>query len=155
MGVVSSSETGYMKRVYSVLRLLYPEMDRFATQEEAILATRDAALKARFGSFRYFIKYQLAVLVFGPALMFFLFLVSWDIRLRIVFAAACILLAAIWEIAVARKPIRHSLRGHLIKIGVPVCLKCGYDLKGNVSGICPECGEGIGPGNPIDGACGH
>ncbi len=22
----------------------------------------------------------------------------------------------------------------------PVCLKCGYDLKGNESGICPECG---------------
>ena len=22
-----------------------------------------------------------------------------------------------------------------------VCLKCGYDLTGNVSGVCPECGE--------------
>lgn len=21
------------------------------------------------------------------------------------------------------------------------CLKCGYDLTGNVSGVCPECGE--------------
>ena len=20
------------------------------------------------------------------------------------------------------------------------CLRCGYDLKGNVSGVCPECG---------------
>jgi hypothetical protein len=24
------------------------------------------------------------------------------------------------------------------------CLKCGYDLRGNVSGICPECGRPIG-----------
>lgn len=25
-----------------------------------------------------------------------------------------------------------------VKIG---CTQCGYDLTGNVSGICPECGE--------------
>ena len=24
------------------------------------------------------------------------------------------------------------------------CLRCGYDLTGNVSGRCPECGESIG-----------
>ena len=24
-----------------------------------------------------------------------------------------------------------------------LCLKCGYDLQGNVTGICPECGERI------------
>ena len=24
-----------------------------------------------------------------------------------------------------------------------LCLKCGYNLKGNVSGVCPECGEQI------------
>lgn len=23
------------------------------------------------------------------------------------------------------------------------CLKCGYDLTGNVSGVCPECGEKV------------
>ena len=23
------------------------------------------------------------------------------------------------------------------------CQKCGYDLKGNVSGVCPECGKAI------------
>ncbi len=28
------------------------------------------------------------------------------------------------------------------------CRKCGYDLTGNVSGVCPECGERI----PADGA---
>lgn len=24
--------------------------------------------------------------------------------------------------------------------GAPTCMKCDYDLTGNVSGICPECG---------------
>jgi len=23
------------------------------------------------------------------------------------------------------------------------CLSCGYDLTGNVSGVCPECGKGV------------
>jgi hypothetical protein len=23
-----------------------------------------------------------------------------------------------------------------------LCVRCGYDLRGNVSGVCPECGEG-------------
>ncbi|MDB5330373.1 MAG: hypothetical protein JWP03_1524 [Phycisphaerales bacterium] len=25
-----------------------------------------------------------------------------------------------------------------------LCLTCGYDLTGNVSGTCPECGEEVG-----------
>ncbi len=28
----------------------------------------------------------------------------------------------------------------------PVCGSCGYDLTGNVSGICPECGEAVAQG---------
>src|SRR5206468_1705857 len=26
----------------------------------------------------------------------------------------------------------------------PLCTVCGYDLTGNLSGTCPECGKGIG-----------
>lgn len=25
-----------------------------------------------------------------------------------------------------------------------LCVKCGYDLRGNESGVCPECGEKVG-----------
>jgi hypothetical protein len=31
-------------------------------------------------------------------------------------------------------------RGRAIRNG---CLACGYDLTGNVSGVCPECGTGV------------
>ena len=37
------------------------------------------------------------------------------------------------------------------------CQRCGYDLTGNVSGVCPECGEGImgknrsGPRSEVQG----
>lgn len=30
------------------------------------------------------------------------------------------------------------------------CLRCGYDLRGNVSGICPECGKPISPVRTLD-----
>lgn len=42
-------------------------------------------------------------------------------------------------IAFARGPFRHWRRRR--RGG---CLKCGYDLTGNVSGMCPECGSSIG-----------
>jgi hypothetical protein len=130
-----------MKWLYSFLKTLYPEMGRFATQREAILAARVAAQQKSFGSFRYFIKCQLAVLVCMPALALLLFLVSWDLRLRVVFAAACFLLAVVWETVAGRKHMRGSLRVQLIKQGVPICLKCGYDLRGLDTARCPECGS--------------
>lgn len=39
----------------------------------------------------------------------------------------------------------RDLRKLLIKEGIPVCLKCGYDLRGlgPAAGSCPECGRKI------------
>ena len=34
----------------------------------------------------------------------------------------------------------HRLRRERDRKGL--CLHCGYDLTGNVSGVCPECGAG-------------
>ncbi len=31
-----------------------------------------------------------------------------------------------------------------------LCFKCGYDLTGNVSGVCPECGRPTQPQSTID-----
>ncbi|MFI5378483.1 MAG: hypothetical protein ACHRHE_04240 [Tepidisphaerales bacterium] len=33
---------------------------------------------------------------------------------------------------------------------VGICEKCGYNLTGNVSGICPECGTPIAPERPAE-----
>lgn len=35
--------------------------------------------------------------------------------------------------------VRHTRRGLLI--AEPSCKVCGYNLTGNVSGVCPECGR--------------
>jgi len=40
-----------------------------------------------------------------------------------------------------RRRITRNLRMELTRRGLPTCLGCGYDLTGNVSGVCPECGK--------------
>ncbi len=42
-----------------------------------------------------------------------------------------------------RVPIQRHLREQLNALNVHVCLHCGYQLKGNTSGRCPECGRDI------------
>jgi hypothetical protein len=32
-------------------------------------------------------------------------------------------------------------RGHPVRLAAGRCRQCGYDLTGNVSGVCPECGH--------------
>jgi len=39
----------------------------------------------------------------------------------------------------ARPRLRRSLREQLVDKGVPVCLECGYDLRGQLDARCPEC----------------
>ena len=41
------------------------------------------------------------------------------------------------------REIRRGLREMLADKGMSICQGCGYNLTGNVSGICPECGEKI------------
>ncbi len=38
-----------------------------------------------------------------------------------------------------RNRTRRHLRERLIQLGVPICLPCGYDLRGSTD-RCPECG---------------
>lgn len=44
-------------------------------------------------------------------------------------------------IFVFRPRIRTEVRRELNRMGVPVCVNCGYDLRGQVENRCPECGN--------------
>jgi hypothetical protein len=39
-----------------------------------------------------------------------------------------------------RKTIQRSLRRQLNEAELPTCMKCGYDLRGQIEPRCPECG---------------
>ena len=45
-----------------------------------------------------------------------------------------------------RRDVPRDLRKQLLKVGVPVCLKCGYGLRGlsERTERCPECGQPFG-----------
>jgi hypothetical protein len=61
----------------------------------------------------------------------------WYIRVREI---CCACLPSIWLVhRLWQLPKR--LRGRLAKVGF--CRACGYDLTGNTSGTCPECGTAI------------
>ena len=45
---------------------------------------------------------------------------------------------SIWN---SRKSAVKGLRAELLALGIPVCLACGYDLRGTVSQRCSECGR--------------
>ena len=42
---------------------------------------------------------------------------------------------------VFRKPLRKQIRLQLVTMGIPVCIACGYDLRGQREPRCPECGR--------------
>ena len=62
----------------------------------------------------------------------------WGVELRVPFWFLSLLFAVYPTVAFIRGPYRRHRRR---KKGL--CLKCGYDLTGNLSGVCPECGERI------------
>lgn len=45
-----------------------------------------------------------------------------------------------------REDLRTISRRHLAELGFPLCVWCGYDLRGIVEPVCPECGKGPYPG---------
>ena len=67
-------------------------------------------------------------------------LIPWAC-IPLVFIGSCV----IWWDNLQRKRILHD---EWIRRGA--CRYCGYDLTGNVSGICPECGRVFGPRQPSD-----
>ena len=45
--------------------------------------------------------------------------------------------------------VYQAVRSRSASRGLSRCPRCGYDLTGNVSGVCPECGGGISRGEAI------
>ncbi|MBN1347708.1 MAG: hypothetical protein JXQ73_33785 [Phycisphaerae bacterium] len=58
-------------------------------------------------------------------------------------------LGAMWPffmVLVLRSKVRVSLRRQLVERGIPICIRCGYDLRGQTEPRCPECGTPFAEG---------
>ena len=53
---------------------------------------------------------------------------------------------ALWFVLwLHRRDAQHELRLYLRELGIPICLHCGYDLRGQTVPRCPECGRAFEP----------
>lgn len=61
---------------------------------------------------------------------------QWQVRVRYYWIVALLLVP----------PLRWALQFyHQKRPGIACCVQCHYNLTGNTSGICPECGIAIAP----------
>lgn len=60
--------------------------------------------------------------------------------LSVAMVPCIVLLYRITSVMMRRRHIQRRLREILREHGIPICIGCGYDFRGNESGICPECG---------------
>lgn len=125
-----------------------PEMDYFESDEKRNAALKQIARDAgRPNQWSYWVGVGLIWLVsmsiyfFGRYAMRF---VQWPSLMEKAFSFIAVLLAAVLLIRrFHRQGMQSMLRGELLKQGVPVCIKCGYLLRGLPleTGRCPECGR--------------
>lgn len=132
----------------SPLTWLIPELQHFDTPKRR----SDAFGKALNQAVTRNPRYWLFLIGFMAVMALMIFLV--DHMLGRHYAPFFILFEMCWGAGAAFLPliifqrrIRRDLRRQLFEQGRPICVPCGYDLTGNDSGRCPECGWRIGRGD--------
>ncbi|MCH7591627.1 MAG: protein kinase [Planctomycetes bacterium] len=133
---------------YQRLSRLIPEVALFETDEQRKAAMRRASSITARGSGRLWIWLLLFLMTLGiiPLLMRVTGLdVEWG-RLqtkypivRLIYGPLMMLLMYSW-LWFCRSVIRPRLRAQLVAKGIPICVPCGYNLRGQVDPRCPECG---------------
>lgn len=147
-----------------LLRMLYdtafylPDVGR----EMCLLATqaeRDAARwhvwRRLFRSAHYWLLCAAVVAVMIPLFLGGMWLATWT-RLRVgsgipqfetlfltAYGAVCVAIFSVAGMWPLRRMVLRELRGYLNSRQIPVCVHCGYDLRGNSSDRCPECGHAL------------
>jgi hypothetical protein len=130
----------------------YPELERFQSEREAKTAFRKCYSAWRFG--------LMAGVICIPAQVVADFsepqLGMWGRNLVFVIAYTAFMIPVI---SIQIRKMRIRLREELTSRGVPVCIPCGYDLRGQTEPRCPECGTSFDPAlldenekNPTNGS---
>jgi uncharacterized paraquat-inducible protein A len=128
-----------------------PELSRIGSLEERMKASRRAHLKMmRSGRFWSVLAVFATAGVAGGWLLTAIARPASSIALAVftpIFGMAYGILVSIAVPRLLRRSYRRALRLELVKRGIPICTECAYDLTGNVSGRCPECGMPAPPSN--------
>ncbi len=133
----------------SVDRTRFPELALFKTKDEARRAMIRSLRSVRGAHVGAFVLVGLPLfLVVAVAFSSTFALLSRHVVLPdwLQSVVGCVVVGSISGAAITRllsKRIRRCLREELVKSQQPVCTGCGYNVTGNTSGVCPECGKGI------------
>lgn len=131
----------------------YPELHFFDSDEERtrMLDEYDSGRKRRYLYYWCALLFSVFAgvivsifIVIPPFIMLFIpHLIRPYIRpalTGVVTAGVYIIFYHLW-----RNSRRRLLRKKLVEKGVPICIECGYDLRGQIEPRRPECGTGFDP----------
>ena len=123
---------------------LFPELSLFKTEKERKVAFWKA--RGTPSTYIWFAAGIAPMILLGHLLIRFLsrfmspFIVMIPLGLFLGLVFGCLVLR------LSRKAVRRRLRGLIVEAGIPICIKCGYDLRGQVESRCPECGSSFDAG---------
>lgn len=126
-----------------MLHALFPESRRFPNAN----ARADAWHRVwRQGGYKRYLTFGRAVIAAGlmlvPCLLYLIAMREGLNPMHWGYVAAVAIPIAVLFVSIVMywTPTRRALRHELVLNGVPVCIPCGYDLRGSASVACPECG---------------
>ena len=124
-----------------LLSKMFPELDRLPTRD----ARRAAVARAKREVGKQWLYWMAAVGIIAADVCIVLSLPALGVPIASSGTVRGLLMAAsmlgLWLLGWSfRKTIRRALWRILVEHGIPCCTACGYDLTGNTSGRCPECG---------------
>lgn len=117
-----------------------PETYLFADDEKHEKAIRDLEKsEPTWHGILHAIILLVAILIFMESVWFRLSIPPWikSWLSPIIPAFVMIAYSVYWQ----RRRAAMFFRNRLLRDGVPVCIKCGYCLRGLLSDRCPECGK--------------
>jgi hypothetical protein len=118
-----------------------PELEHFETVFDRSAAMQTAMAQPQ-------VRRMSSMLLFACWLL--IFWINWEAlagygSIAIAFALTALLgvlsIVAHHQLVMRSATVRRNLREQLIARGVPICLHCGYDLRGQIEPRCPECGK--------------
>ena len=113
-----------------VWHFIVPELGKLDEHEQ--VRAWEAAERAL--GWRHWMSLLVMVLVISAVWLVF-------IRYHHMLISAGFILIPVPSIVVYRRALRRACWAILAERGEPICRVCGYNLAGNVSGRCPECGQ--------------
>lgn len=131
----------------------YPELAYFEASEERDKALDVAMAAAKRGMGVWTVSIAAGLLIVGAAIDVSIgrylrgtaFEGVWGSPNMGAFILPSIAFAGLIMLRIRRHRLDRSLREQLVQRGVPICLECGYDLRGQTEARCPECGTAFDP----------